>query len=65
MNTKHTIKKVTKVLSMKENNFKPAKYILWKATVGKIVKYFVTKKDALAFVKSMFDTTPINLNIVK
>ena len=65
MNKNYEVKKVTKVLSLKENNFKPAKYIVWKTTVGKMVKYFVTKKDALSFVKSMFDTTPINLNIVK
>jgi len=65
MNKNYEVKKVTKVLSLKENNFKPAKYILWKTTIGKMVKYFVTKKDALTFIKSMFDTTPINLNIVK
>lgn len=65
MNKNYEVKKVTKVLSLKENNFKPAKYIVWKTKVGNIVKYFVTKKDAQTFVKSMFDTTPINLNIVK
>jgi len=65
MNKNYEVKKVTKALSLKENNFKPAKYILWKTTIGKMVKYFVTKKDALTFVKSMFDTNPINLNIVK
>jgi len=65
MNKNYEVKKVTKVLSLKENNFKPTKYILWKTTIGKMVKYFVTKKDALTYVKSMFDTTPINLNFVK
>lgn len=59
------VKKVTKVLSLKENNFKPAKYILWKASVGKVVKYFVTKNDATAFINRMFDTTPLTLNYSK
>ncbi len=55
---KFGVKKVRRVLSMKDNNYQPAMYEVWKVSgPRKFVKYFVTKKDATAFVKRMNDTT--------
>lgn len=55
---KFGINKVNRVLRMKEDNFKPAMYEVWKVSGPRgFKKYFTTKKDATAYVKSMNDTT--------
>ena len=53
----YEIKKVRKVMKMKDNNFEPATYEIFKVTgPNKLVKYFVSRKDAKAFVDSYTDT---------
>ena len=53
----YIIKKVQKVMRMKDNNFEPATYEIFKVTgPKKFVKYFVSRKDAKAFVDSYTDT---------
>lgn len=56
--SKYTIKKVIKVLSLKENGFVPDRYELWdvKGPNG-FKKLFVTKKDAQAYIKELTRTT--------
>lgn len=55
---KYSVKKVRRVMRMKDNEFEPATYEVWKVSgPRKFVKYFVTKKDAQAFIKSMNDNT--------
>jgi hypothetical protein len=55
---KFSVKKVRRVMRMKDNNFESATYEVWKVSgPRKFVKYFVTKKDAQAFIKGMNDTT--------
>ena len=62
---KFSIKKVRKVMRMKSENFEPATYEVWKVSGPRnFRKYFVTKKDGQAFIKSMNDTT-MTLDIVK
>ena len=62
---KFSIKKVRKVMRMKDNNFEPATYEVWKVSGPRnFRKYFVTKKDGQAFIKSHTDTT-MTLSIVK
>ena len=61
---KFSVKKVRRVMRMKDNNFESATYEVWKVSgPRKFVKYFVTKKDAQAFIKSHTDTT-MTLDIV-
>ena len=56
--SKFGIKKVRRVLSMKDNNYEPALYEVWKVSGPRgFKKYFTTKKDATAYVKSMNDRT--------
>ena len=62
---KFSVKKVRRVMRMKSENFEPATYEVWKVSgPRKFVKYFVTKKDATAFVKRMNDTT-MSIEVVK
>ena len=62
---KYSIKKVRKVMRMKDNNFESATYEVWKVSGPRnFRKYFVTKKDGQAFIKKMNDTT-LTLGIVK
>ena len=62
---KYSIKKVRKVMRMKDNNFESATYEVWKVSGPRnFRKYFVTKKDGQAFIKKMNDTT-MTLSIVK
>ena len=62
---KFSIKKVRKVMRMKSENFEPATYEVWKVSGPRnFRKYFVTKKDAQAFIKSYTDNT-MTLSIVK
>jgi len=61
---KFSVKKVRRVMRVKSDNFEPATYEVWKVSgPRKFVKYFVTKKDAQAFIKSHTDTT-MTLDIV-
>ena len=62
---KFSVKKVRKVMRMKSENFEPTTYEVWKVSGPRnFRKYFVTKKDGQAFIKSMNDTT-MTLDIVK
>lgn len=55
---KFGVKKVRRVLSMKDNNYEPAMYEVWKVSGPRgFKKYFTTKKDATAYIKSMNDRT--------
>ena len=61
---KFSVKKVRRVMRMKSENFEPATYEVWKVSgPRKFVKYFVTKKDAQAFIKSHTDNT-MTLDVV-
>jgi len=62
---KYSINKVRRTLRMKSESFEPATYEVWKVSGPKnFRKYFVTKKDATAFVKRMNDTT-LTIGMVK
>ena len=62
---KYSIKKVRRTLRMKSESFEPTTYEVWKVSGPKsFKKYFVTKKDATAFVKRMNDTT-MSIEVVK
>jgi len=62
---KYSVKKVRRVMRMKSEGFEPTTYEVWKVSgPRKFVKYFVTKKDATAFVKRMNDTT-MSIALVK
>lgn len=53
----YVIKKVQKVMRMKDNNFEPANYEIFKVTgPNKFKKYFVSRKDAKAFIDTYTDT---------
>jgi len=53
----YEIKKVRKVMRMKDNNFEPATYEIFKVTgPNKFKKYFVSKTDAKAYVDKITDT---------
>lgn len=61
----YTIKKVNRVMKMKENNFEPATYEVFKVSgPKKFVKYFCSRKDAKAFIDSYTDTK-MTMSIVK
>lgn len=52
----YTINKVRKVMRMKDNNFEPAAYEIYKVTgPNKFKKYFVSRKDAKAYIDKMCD----------
>lgn len=56
--SKYKITKVRRVLRLKDNDFQADTYFMYKVSgPHKLVKYFVTKKDATAWVKRMNDTT--------
>ena len=62
---KYSIKKVRRTLRLKSESFEPSTYEVWKVSGPKsFKKYFVTKKDATAFVKRMNDTT-MSIEVVK
>lgn len=47
----YEIKKVRKVMRMKDNNFEPATYEIYKVTgPNKFKKYFVSRADAYKFI---------------
>jgi len=52
LKSKFKINKVRRVMRLKDNDFDPAAYIVYKVTgPRKLVKYFVTRKDATEWVK--------------
>ena len=56
--SKFGINKVRRVLRMKDNDYEPAMYEVWKVSGPRgFKKYFTTKKDATAYVKKMKDRT--------
>ena len=56
--SKFKITKVTKVLALKEENFVPYRYILYKVSgPNDTKKFFTTKKDAQSFINKQCDTT--------
>lgn len=60
--SKYQIKKVRRVLRLKSNDFESATYEVWKVSgPKKFTKYFTTKKDATAWVKSYTTQTPLTL----
>lgn len=61
----YTIKKVRKVMRMKDNDFEPATYEVFKVSgPNKFVKYFCSRKDAKAFIDTYTDTK-MTMSIVK
>lgn len=55
--SKYIIKKVRKVMKMKDNNFEPATYEIYKVSgPNGVKKYFVSRKDAKAYVDKITDT---------
>ena len=61
----YTIKKVNRVMKMKENDFEPATYEVYKVSgPKKFVKYFCSRTDAKAFIDSYTDTK-MTMSIVK
>ena len=61
----YEIKKVRKVMRMKENNFEPATYEIFKVSgPNKFKKYFCSRKDAKDFIDGYTDTK-MTLGIVK
>jgi hypothetical protein len=62
---KFSVKKVRRVMRMKDNEFESATYEVWKVSgPRKFVKYFVSKTDAQAFIKKHTDTT-MTMDIVR
>ena len=60
----YEIKKVRKVMRMKDNNFEPATYEIFKVTgPNKFKKYFVSRKDAKAYVDKITDTK-MNIEVI-
>lgn len=58
--SKYKITKVRRVLRLADNEFEPATYFMYKVTGPlKLVKYFVTKKDATAWVKDYTTNKPL------
>lgn len=63
--SKFSIKKVRKVMRMKDNNFEPATYEIYKVSGPKgFKKYFVSRKDAKDFIDGYTDTK-MTMDIVK
>jgi len=62
--SKYSIKKVKRVMRMKSEDFEPTTFEVWKVSGPKgFRKYFVTKKDAQAYVSKITDTT-LTIDIV-
>jgi len=61
----YEIKKVRKVMRMKDNGFNPATYEVYKVSgPNGFKKYFVSRKDAKVFIDKYTDTK-MTLGIVK
>jgi hypothetical protein len=62
MNKNFKITKVRRVLRLKENDFVPSTYFVYKVSgPRKLVKYFGYKKDATAWVKDYTTRTPLTM----
>ena len=62
----YKIKSVTKELRLKENQYEPYDYILYKVTSpNKEVKYFSSKKDATAYVNKLTDNKMLVVDAFK
>jgi hypothetical protein len=48
----YTIKKVKRVMRMKDEGFEPTTYEVWKVSKNDFTKYFVSRKDAEQFVSN-------------
>jgi hypothetical protein len=46
----YSIKKVKRVMRMKDEGFEPTTYEVWKVSKNDFTKYFVSRKDAEQFV---------------
>lgn len=63
--SKYSIKKVKRVMRMKSEDFEPTTFEVWKVSGPKgFRKYFVSKKDAQAYVNKITDTT-LTIDMVK
>jgi hypothetical protein len=61
----YEIKKVRKVMRMKDNNFEPATYEIFKVTgPNKFKKYFCSRTDAKSYIDKITDTK-MSIEIVK
>ena len=61
----YKVNKVRRVMRMKENDFEPATYEVYKVTgPNKFKKYFCSRKDAKAYIDKMTDTK-MTMSIVK
>ena len=61
----YEIKKVRKVMRMKDNNFEPATYEIYKVTgPNNFKKYFCSRTDAKSYIDKITDTK-LTLSIVK
>lgn len=62
----YSIKKVKRVMRMKEEKFKPHTYEVYKVTgPNNFMKYFVSQKDAKTFVSNMVNTKVETIDIAK
>ena len=60
LKSKFKINKVRRVMRLKDNDFDPAAYIVYKVTgPRKLKKYFTHKKYATDWVKLVTDRTPV------
>ena len=63
--SKYSIKKVKRVMRMKSEDFEPTTFEVFKVSgPNKFKKYFVSRKDAKAFIDKYTDTK-MTLGIVK
>ena len=61
----YDIKKVKRVMRMKNEGFEPISFEVFKVSgPNKFKKYFVSRKDAKSYIDTMTDTT-MTLDIVK
>ncbi len=61
----YEIKKVRKVMRMKDNNFEPATYEIYKVSgPNKFKKYFCSRTDAKSYIDKITDTK-MTMGIVK
>jgi hypothetical protein len=61
----YEIKKVRKVMRMKDNNFEPATYEIYKVSgPNKFKKYFCSRTDAKSYIDKITDTK-MTMSILK
>jgi len=61
----YSVKKVNRVLRMKDNDFEPATYEIYKVTgPNNLKKYFANRKDAYAYITDWTNTkmSPIEVS---